>query len=189
MPSPLRILADLISNAVTKIDKEYADANLEFPSLKDIFDPKDLANVLLSKQSINENINILAAAAEQLVASVRTPPAILWDMALMVCYLQYQLLDSKSDSTVSMFDRHVSRRLFLGAFPKSLEKLAQRLDLLSLLRTLDPNHFHRVCMFKKSQKRTESSRTSFVSQRSDVLLLLKVCSPSPSPTGCFARIH
>jgi hypothetical protein len=84
MPSSLRILVDLISDAVTKIDEEYAAANVEFPSLKDVFDHRDRENVLLSKQSVNEQISIAVAAAEQLVATVRTPVATVWDMALMV---------------------------------------------------------------------------------------------------------
>jgi hypothetical protein len=29
--SPLRVLSDIVSNAVTKVDEQYATANLEFP--------------------------------------------------------------------------------------------------------------------------------------------------------------
>lgn len=84
--SPLRVLSDIISDAVTKVDEQYAAANLEFPSLEETFDPKDPANTLLSNLNVTQNISLVVAAAEQLVASIRHPNWTTWDAALMVIF-------------------------------------------------------------------------------------------------------
>ena len=50
--SPLRHLANIISDAVARIDEKYASANLEFPTLDKPFNAKDPACILMSDPDV-----------------------------------------------------------------------------------------------------------------------------------------
>jgi hypothetical protein len=82
--SSLRVLADIISDAVDRIDNEYAAAHLDFPSLNELFDPKDPANVFLADAQVIKNTSLVVAAAEQLVATIRPPVIVAGDLGLVV---------------------------------------------------------------------------------------------------------
>jgi hypothetical protein len=88
--SPLRVLSDLISEAVTLIDEQYTAASLEFPPLDDFFNPEHPASKLLSHPSVTKHVAIIVAAAEQLSVSVRTPQGVVFDNSCYACsYLIY----------------------------------------------------------------------------------------------------
>ena len=82
--SPLRRLANILSDAVTRIDEKYALADLEFPVLDKPFDEKDPAWRLLSDPDVVPLSSVIVAAADQLIASVRHPMQAVLDMAQSV---------------------------------------------------------------------------------------------------------
>jgi hypothetical protein len=83
--SPLRILSDLISEAVTHIDEQYTAASLEFPSLDVSFDAEQPASKLMSHPHIAKHVAIIVAATEQLSVSVRSPQRVVIDNSTSVC--------------------------------------------------------------------------------------------------------
>jgi hypothetical protein len=82
--SSLRVLADIISDAVDSIDSQYAAANLVFPTLDDSFKLDRPADVLLGHQSVVDQANIIAAAAEQLCVLSKSPSSILSETGMAV---------------------------------------------------------------------------------------------------------
>jgi hypothetical protein len=85
--SPLRRLANIISDAVTQIDEKYASANLEFPTLDKPFNAKDPASLLLSDPDVIPLSSVIVAAADQLIASARHPMQAVFDIAQAVSSL------------------------------------------------------------------------------------------------------
>ena len=85
--SPLRRLANILSDAVTRIDEKYALADLEFPVLDKPFDEKDPAWRLLSDPDVVPLSSVIVAAADQLIASARHPMQAVLDMAQSVSTL------------------------------------------------------------------------------------------------------
>jgi len=72
---PLRHLVNVLSDAVTRIDKIYASANLEFPTFERSFYEKDPAILLLSDPDVVPLASVVVAAADQLIVSARLPTA------------------------------------------------------------------------------------------------------------------
>ena len=97
--SPLRHLANIISDAVAQIDEKYASANLEFPTLDKSFNEKDPACLLLSDPDVLPLSSVIVAAADQLIASARHPMQAVLDIAESVSTL------SPLPHTVGMEDR------------------------------------------------------------------------------------
>ena len=82
--SPLRHLANIISDAVARIDEKYASANLEFPTLDKPFNAKDPACILMSDPDVVPLSSVVVAAADQLIASARQPIQAVFDIAQFV---------------------------------------------------------------------------------------------------------
>jgi hypothetical protein len=82
--SPLRVLVDILSDAVAHIESEYAAANLSFPTLDDVFDSNSPADILYGKKSILEQSKVVVAAAEQLSVMVTEPSNVLLMTSMMV---------------------------------------------------------------------------------------------------------
>jgi hypothetical protein len=82
--SPLRALVDILSNAVDRIDSQYAAENLQFPTLEVPFEPSRPSNALITHELIVQQAKIVVAAAEQLCALVRDPVSVLMDIGLGV---------------------------------------------------------------------------------------------------------
>jgi hypothetical protein len=87
--SPLRALADIISDAVDRIDSQYAAQNLPFPTLDVPFEPDHPENALITQELIVEHAMIAVAAAEQLCTLVRDPMSVLMDIGLGVSSVDY----------------------------------------------------------------------------------------------------
>src|ERR1700753_283865 len=97
--SPLRHLANIISDAVARIDEKYASANLEFPTLDKSFNEKDPACLLLSDPDVLPLSSVIVAAADQWIASARHPRQAVLDIAESLSTL------SPLPHTVGMEDR------------------------------------------------------------------------------------
>jgi len=145
--SPLRVLADIISEAVNHIDNEYSAAQLEFPSLKDVFDPKDPANVLLSDAQVIKNTSLVVAAAEQLVASIRAPVMVAGDLGLV--HLKSSCLQAATVGCVSEILReagskgsHVNEISEKnGMDPRKLSRVLRLLAINHVFTEVEPNVF------------------------------------------------
>lgn len=83
--SVLRLLADIISDAVSKLEYAYAAAAMSIPSLDKPFDPEDPAEKLRKDPAISEAVMNLVAAAGQITATVRDPVASVLNSAHAVC--------------------------------------------------------------------------------------------------------
>jgi hypothetical protein len=73
--SAISALSSIISSAVTSVDAAYAAEGATFPSLDEPFRRTPLDG------KVQESINLIIAAAAQLIATVRPPPATLLDAA------------------------------------------------------------------------------------------------------------
>ena len=82
--SPIRILAETILYAVSRIEDQFEAAGLEFPSLTDPFDPLDPTTALLFSPEVATNGALICGAAEQLLVSVRPPPLVMTENAIAV---------------------------------------------------------------------------------------------------------
>jgi hypothetical protein len=82
--SPLRALVDILSDAVDRIDSQYAAENVPFPTLDVPFEPTHPGNALLTHELVVQQAKIVVAAAEQLTALVRDPTSVLLDLVLGV---------------------------------------------------------------------------------------------------------
>jgi hypothetical protein len=82
--SPLRVLADILSDAVDRIDSQYSAANLSFPTLDDPFDPEQPADILLGHQAVVEQAKIVVGVADQLCAMVTNPSSGLMEVGMAV---------------------------------------------------------------------------------------------------------
>ncbi|KAJ6540597.1 O-methyltransferase [Mycena capillaripes] len=71
--STLRLLANLISQAVDTIEGVYATKNATAPPLNNLWDPEDPSEALGQDPAVMEARTKLVAAAAQLVATVRDP--------------------------------------------------------------------------------------------------------------------
>ena len=90
--SPLRNLVNILSDAVAKVDQEYASANLEFPALDGPYREEDPAWSLLSSPDVIPLTSVIVAAADQLIASARPPAQTILDLSQAVCGLAGSLL-------------------------------------------------------------------------------------------------
>ena len=82
--SPIRLLAEQILSAVSRIEDQFEAAGLEFPSLADPFNPLDPTTALLFSPEVAANSALICGAAEQLVVSVRPPSLIVLENTLAV---------------------------------------------------------------------------------------------------------
>jgi hypothetical protein len=82
--SPIRLLAETILNAVSRIEHQFEAAGLEFPSLTDPFNPLDPTTALLFNPEVAANGALICGAAEQLLVSVRPPPLVVMENAIAV---------------------------------------------------------------------------------------------------------
>ncbi|KAJ6478630.1 O-methyltransferase [Mycena vitilis] len=71
--SNLRLLSNLISQAVDTIEGVYADKNATPPSLNKLWDPQDPSEALGRDPAVTKAKTTLVAAAAQLVSTVRDP--------------------------------------------------------------------------------------------------------------------
>ena len=83
--SPLRNLVNILSEAVEKVDQEYASANLQFPALDRLYRKDDPAWSLLSNPDVIPFTSVIVAVADQLIASARSPVQTILDMSHAVC--------------------------------------------------------------------------------------------------------
>ncbi|KAI5825917.1 S-adenosyl-L-methionine-dependent methyltransferase [Schizophyllum commune Tattone D] len=72
-PSPLRALADSISQAVTVIEDAYAAANLSYPSLTGSFDPASPAETLLMRPDVAQAAQLVSVGCRALDAAAGSP--------------------------------------------------------------------------------------------------------------------
>lgn len=108
--SPLRALANIISEAVAQIDFHYTAAQLQFPLLEDVFNPTDPSNLLLANPEVIRNMSFIVAAAEQLVATVRPPAMVACDMALVVSSFCSAVMKSDTTERFSISSHPVCKR-------------------------------------------------------------------------------
>lgn len=79
MASNLRVLANLISSSVDEIDSLLKGKHLTFPSLNDPITPEP--EEARSDPAVLQAINVLIAAADQVIATARLPQFSLMDSA------------------------------------------------------------------------------------------------------------
>ncbi|KAJ7101321.1 O-methyltransferase [Mycena belliarum] len=79
--STLRRLAELITQSVDTMERTYHDAGVASPSLDEPFDPSEAAAVLRKKPEMTQAVQIIVAAASQLIATVRDPVAVAFNSA------------------------------------------------------------------------------------------------------------
>ncbi|KAI5888465.1 S-adenosyl-L-methionine-dependent methyltransferase [Schizophyllum commune H4-8] len=72
-PSPLRALADSISQAVTVIEDAYTVANLSYPSLTGSFDPASPAETLLMRPDVAQAAALVSLGCRALDAAAGSP--------------------------------------------------------------------------------------------------------------------
>ncbi|KAL1688668.1 S-adenosyl-L-methionine-dependent methyltransferase [Schizophyllum commune] len=72
-PSPLRVLADTISQAVTVIDDAYAAAGRSYPPLRAPFNADSPAEALFRQEEVAKAVDTILSASSALVASAGTP--------------------------------------------------------------------------------------------------------------------
>lgn len=82
--SQLRVLADLISDSVSRIDDIYASARLEFPSLNETFHASKPAEILMLSPDVMYKIKVAVAASEQLSVILRSPAAVAFELGMGV---------------------------------------------------------------------------------------------------------
>jgi hypothetical protein len=82
--STLRLLAETILNAVTRVEDQFEKAGLDFPSLNDPFDPTHPASGLIFKPEIAADVALVVAATEQLAVTIRHPVSTSYDAAMSV---------------------------------------------------------------------------------------------------------
>jgi hypothetical protein len=87
--SPLRALVDILSNAVDRIDSQYAAENLPFPTLEIPFEPAHPSDALITHELVVQQASIAIAAAEQLCTLVRDPMSVLTDIGFGVSSVDY----------------------------------------------------------------------------------------------------
>ena len=88
--SPIRLLAEQILSAVSRIEDQFEAAGLDFPSLADPFNPQDPTTALLFSPEVSANSALICGAAEQLLVSVRPPPFVVLENTLAVSDLGRQ---------------------------------------------------------------------------------------------------
>ena len=82
--SPLRLLGDIISHSIDRIESQLAEASVNFPSINEPYDPTSKAEMALLNPAILHATSLIVAAATQLLATVRHPANTTIDDALAV---------------------------------------------------------------------------------------------------------
>lgn len=82
--SPLRLLGDIITTSIDKIEARLAQAEATFPSLSEAFNPTNKAEAILLEPEVLSATSHLVAAASQLISTVRHPAKTIIDDALSV---------------------------------------------------------------------------------------------------------
>ncbi|KAK7043177.1 hypothetical protein VNI00_008531 [Paramarasmius palmivorus] len=78
-PSPLRQLANLISQSVDQIDAIFAKEGLTYPKLDDLFDPNSPEEALSMNPDVAKSAMVVVAACGQLNAVINIPTMTLFD--------------------------------------------------------------------------------------------------------------
>jgi hypothetical protein len=78
-PSPLRQLANLISQSVDQIDAIFAKEGLAYPKLDDLFDPNSPGEALSMNPDVAKAAMVAVAACGQLNAVINVPAMTLFD--------------------------------------------------------------------------------------------------------------
>ncbi|KAF5363098.1 hypothetical protein D9757_012044 [Collybiopsis confluens] len=80
--SPLRLLAQIITDSIDTIENRLADASTSFPSLDEPMDPTSKVESILVEPDMSRATSHIVAAAAQLMATVRQPVQTIMDDAL-----------------------------------------------------------------------------------------------------------
>jgi hypothetical protein len=107
--STLRLLAETILNAVTRVEDQFEKAGLDFPSLEDPFDPSHPTSDLIFKPEVAADVALVVAATEQLAVSIRHPISTSLDAAMSVSCSK--MLQCRS----SMIDLHAVSQMLLSS--------------------------------------------------------------------------
>lgn len=83
--SPLRQLANIISESVDRIDGIFAEANVQYPSLEHPFNPTSAAEGLSMSPDVIGAASLVVAACAQLSSTVNVPALTLYDAVGGVC--------------------------------------------------------------------------------------------------------
>ena len=86
-PSPLRALADSISQAVTAIEDAYAAENLTYPSLTGPFDPNSPAEALLMRPDVARAAQLVSVGCRALDVAAGSPGIKAMRASIGVCSL------------------------------------------------------------------------------------------------------
>lgn len=89
LPSSLRLLADIISDAVDKIDASFNQANLEYPDLNAPFNPASPSEGASVAPDVIQAAMLVVAACGQLSATVKIPALTLYDTVGGVSWQDY----------------------------------------------------------------------------------------------------
>ena len=83
--SPLRLLGEIITNCIDKVECRLGAASVSFPSINAPYNPTSKAEITLLDPDIFEATRHIVAAASQLIATVRHPAHTTSEDALSVC--------------------------------------------------------------------------------------------------------
>jgi hypothetical protein len=86
MASPLSALSNLLSSGIAEIETTYAKHEVTFPSIDEPFHPGPLDG----DEALNETVDLVIAAAAQLVALVKPPPRTLAESGMSVSGCGYR---------------------------------------------------------------------------------------------------
>lgn len=83
-PSSLRQLSDIIAQAVTDIEAEYAKASARLPSLDEPFNPTNATEAVGMHPNVVVASSLVIAAAAQITATVSNPALAIINDSLLV---------------------------------------------------------------------------------------------------------
>jgi hypothetical protein len=86
--STLRLLAETILDAVSRVEDHFDNAGLDFPSLDDPFNPTHPTTALLFRSEVAADIDIVVGATEQLSVTISPPMRVILEAAVSVNLLQ-----------------------------------------------------------------------------------------------------
>lgn len=78
----LQQLYSLIGESLKTLEGVFSDSQHTFPSLDEVYDPKDPSEALLLDPRVIEASNVIVSAAEQLTATVKLPYLSLCDAVM-----------------------------------------------------------------------------------------------------------
>ncbi|KAJ6602649.1 O-methyltransferase [Mycena vulgaris] len=139
-PSALRQLSDIIANAVSQIEADYAKASAPLPSLDEPFNPTNPAEAIGMNPSVMTASSLVIAAAAQITAAVSNPA-----LAIINDSLQFHLSSClRAAATLNVVE------ILREAGPNGLdvEKIAKKArtdpdKLARILRLLATHHVFR----------------------------------------------